>query len=133
MDSALHGSHGATVGAAREPGIGKTRLADALFDLAAERGSAAEGAGIDFGTGRVAVRGSLANGLLAARSFEQRCSATCCASPGGGSHYRPFAGGGEPETAIECPISRQPSLDLLDPCRSGATRRHYERWPQRAR
>jgi class 3 adenylate cyclase/tetratricopeptide (TPR) repeat protein len=73
MDSALHGTHGATVVLRGEPGIGKTRLADAMFDLAAERGfGALKALVLDFGTARIgSVERALANGLLAARSFEQ--------------------------------------------------------------
>ncbi len=129
MDSALRGTHGAAVVLRGEPGIGKTRLADALFDLAAERGfGALKALVLDFGTGRVgSVERSLANGLLAARSFEQ-------ALLGGLSQS---ASGGEAETAIEHAAldpAEQPYLwDLLDLPQPEASRATYQAMSNAAR
>ncbi|HVT49987.1 MAG TPA: adenylate/guanylate cyclase domain-containing protein [Dongiaceae bacterium] len=129
MDSALHGSHGATVVLRGEPGIGKTRLADALFDLAAERGfGALKALVLDFGSGRVgSVERSLANGLLAARSFEQALLGQI-STPSGGSAAEPAIDHADLDAA------EQPYLwDLLDLPQPEASRATYEAMSNAAR
>jgi class 3 adenylate cyclase/tetratricopeptide (TPR) repeat protein len=140
MDSALRGSHGAAVVLRGEPGIGKTRLADALFDLAAERGfGALKALVLDFGSGRVgSVERSLANGLLAARSFEQALlHGLVSATFGDGNGSPALAGTGETETSIDhadLDPSEQPYLwDLLDLPQPEATRATYEAMSNAAR
>ncbi|MES1152866.1 MAG: adenylate/guanylate cyclase domain-containing protein, partial [Dongia sp.] len=129
MDSALRGTHGAAVVLRGEPGIGKTRLSDALFDLAAERGfGALKALVLDFGSGRVgSVERSLANGLLAARSFEE-------ALLGGLS---PAVADGKTETLLDragIDPAEQPYLhDLLDLPQPEATRATYEAMSNAAR
>jgi class 3 adenylate cyclase/tetratricopeptide (TPR) repeat protein len=126
MDSALHGTHGAAVVLRGEPGIGKTRLSDALLDLAAARGfGALKALVLDFGAGRVgSVERSLANGLLAARSFEQALLNSL--APGGGTATAP--------DQVELGAAEQPYLwDLLDQPQPESSRANYEAMSNAAR
>jgi len=107
MDSALHGSHGSVVVLRGEPGIGKTRLADALFDLAAERGfGALKALVLDFGTGRGGKRRARA-GQRVARGAQLRAGAAR-RTIAGGRRRRIIAGGRR----------RRRGRDRDRPCRS---------------